>query len=239
MSKLLYQRECAFCGKQFTASRIDAKYCSPKCGQAAFQQLKREERGEEMPQTLGAAPAVQQQPKVAAADKAANNATDKNKNTDFAKILDGIKLPTMKQPDTKKEELKQLIKESIREVVREEISHAQLQQQRNITVKHDDTGVGLLNLIATGTNMIFNKSDNNDIKQQLAMLASGQNNLMKVINAVLMDVKALKRVCKIFHITAEYSPKYNAYLFCYRKDNYIIKEDVNGNIVARIPLTQK
>lgn len=236
MSKLLYQRECAFCGKPFTASRIDAKYCSPKCGQAAFQQVKREERGEEQPtpQTLGATPALKSPKKEKTEPQ-----KEKSNSKDFSQTFDGITLSPIKQPDTQKAELKQLIKDSIREVVREEISHARLQQQRNITVKHDDTGVGLLNLIATGTNMIFNKSDNNDIKQQLAMLANGQNNLMKVINAVLMDVKALKRVCKIFHITAEYSPKYGTYLFCYRKDNYIIKEDVNGNIIARIPLTQK
>jgi hypothetical protein len=241
MSKLLYQRKCLFCGKEFTASRIDAKYCSTQCGQKAYQQLKRENNPDEVLSTeknlganLGAVtPQPPQQTKIQQEEKQVPK-----KNELYSRLFGDI------SPKSEREMQKELIKEAFRELFDEQFKKQQT--QTNVTVKHQDTSASWLNIAATGLGIAFNKSDNNDIKQTLQKIINNQNTIVqnqqsifKLINSTLMDVKALKRVCKIFHITTEYSPKYKSYLFCYRDGNYIVKEDVNGNIIEQIPIPKK
>ena len=227
------------CGKEFTASRKDAKYCSTQCGQKAYQQVKRENNTDEdlittnNDNSLGAIPkptSVPQPSEKKQVDKSI-----------FANLFNDD-LPQKKPSE--REMQKMLIKEAFRELIKEELSKQQ--KTTNITVKHEETPLNWLNLVATGVNVAMNKSDNNNIQKKLDAIiqnqntiVANQNSIFKLINSVLMDVKALKRVCKIFHITAEYSPKYKSYLFCYRQGDYVVKEDVNGNIIEQIPIPKK
>ena len=248
MSKQLYQKECIICGKTFTASRFDAKYCSPRCGQLAYKQL----NGGTIPtpaemqqhRALGAAPiaaptaAPTTEKKEAAPQKDAEKqptSTPLPQNFDWSAALNGIK-----QDQQRRNEVKDVIKDAFRELVREELAK---QPQREITVQHKDTPLSALNLLLTGTDIALGKADNNALKAKLDQvlanqvnIANNQQQIYKVIQSVQMDVKAIKRALNIFPITAEYSPKFKQYLFVYKQGNTIVKEDVNGKILDTIAL---
>lgn len=248
MSKQLYQKECAICGKTFTASRFDAKYCSPRCGQLAYKQVKGETIPtpvEMQPKALGAIPTAAPTAPTAAStaaptaekkDAAPKDAAPKTTQPAPFDWLSGI-VPSGR---SKREEAKDVIKEAFRELVREELAN---QPRKEITVQHKDTPLSALNLLLTGTDIALGKADNNEIKALLNTVLSNQKTIydqqgqiFKVIQSVQMDVKAIKRALNIFPITAEYSPKYKQYLFVYKKGSEIIKEDVNGKILEVIAL---
>jgi len=41
MSSKVYQKTCAWCGREFTAGRCDAQYCGAKCRSAVYRERKK------------------------------------------------------------------------------------------------------------------------------------------------------------------------------------------------------
>lgn len=243
MSKQLYQKECIICGKTFTASRFDAKYCSPRCGQLAYKQAQGETiptPEPRQPMALGAAPAAAPIAAPAAAPKEPKEAAPQTNAPVKLDLLDV--LAKVERDKKNRDEIKSIMKDAFREIMREETENNP-SPQRPINVHYKDTPLSALNLMATGVDIAMGKSDSNDIKSLLntalanqKVIYDQQSLILKVVQTVQMDVKAIKRALKIFHITAEYSPKHKQYLFTYRQGNMIIKEDVNGKILESVGL---